>query len=78
MKQQSIKYDGLTKQEILLLPTIHEGQFDDLKREDLEDDNGETVRVRVWVSRCETTPDGLPQVTVEKLTEDGWEVEEFF
>lgn len=70
-----IKYDGLTKEEIIELPTIHEDQFDDLKREDA--DNNE--RVRVWVSRYEFTSDGLPQVTVERLnSEDEWDVEEIF
>jgi hypothetical protein len=73
-----MKYDGLTKQEILDLPTIHEGHFDDLKREDADLIEGEETRTRVWVSRMEATPDGLPQVTVEQLTEAGWGVVEFF
>lgn len=74
MTSEEIKYDGLTKQEILDLPTIYEGPFDDLKREDLDND----VRVRVWVSRMEFMPDGLQQVTIEKINHDDWEVEEFF
>lgn len=67
-------YDGLTKEEVLELPTIHTSQFDDLKREDVSINE----HVRVWVSRCEESPDGLPLVTIEKLDNGIWEVDSFY
>jgi hypothetical protein len=58
--------------EIERIPTIHQGQYDNLKVD--------TGRVRVWLSRL-TVEDGQPynnQVTVERLTDGRWEtVEEY-
>lgn len=73
MKSGAI-YEGLTKQEIIDLPTLSSSQFDDLKREDVADEE----HIRVWVSHCEFMPDGSPQVTVERLVKGDWETEGFY
>ena len=67
-------YDGLTKDEIIALPTLHEDKFDEYKREDRE--NGE--RTRVTVSKMEVMPDGTPQITVERWVDDEWELIGFY
>lgn len=72
------RYAGLTKAQIISSPTIHEGQYDDLKFEDVETKGRGISHIRVWVSRVEETPDGQPQVTIEKLVKGEWEVEAIF
>lgn len=67
-------YEGLTREDIFDLPTLMSIQFDDLKREDVHDED----HVRVWVSRVEFMPDGKPQITIEKLIDGEWEVEGFY
>lgn len=61
-----------TKEELKAMPTIHSGQYDNLKIE--------TPTMRVWLSRM-TVADGMPynnQVTVEKLIDGCWvTVEEY-
>ena len=61
-----------TKEELKAMPTIHSGQYDNLKIE--------TPTKRVWLSRM-TVADGMPynnQVTVEKLINGCWvTVEEY-
>jgi len=61
-----------TKEELKAMPTIHSGQYDNLKI-----DTGTT---RVWLSRM-TIADGMSynnQVTVEKLVNGCWvTVEEY-
>ena len=61
-----------TKEELKAMPTIHSGQYDNLKI-----DTGTT---RVWLSRM-TVADGMPynnQVTIEKLIDGRWvTVEEY-
>lgn len=71
---EPIKYDGLTKTEIIELPTLLATEYDLLKREDYDNED----RIRVWVSIFEVLPDGSPQVTVERLFEGEWEVVEIF
>lgn len=48
------------------LSVIEPGHSDDLV---LEDDH-----CRVWVSRCETSVDGGPLVTIEHLVNGKWEI----
>ncbi len=67
-------YDGLTKSEILKLPTLHELEFDEVKLEDRDNDE----LTRVTVSKLEVMPDGTPQITIEHLVEDKWELIGFY
>ena len=67
-KDAQLEYSGLTLDYLEDLPTINDGQFDDLKIEEPD--------VRVWLSRM-TVADGAPydnQVTVEKLVNGAWTV----
>ena len=77
-KKRKEFYNGLTKEEIIDLPTIHGGPFDDLKCEDVVDSDEGSSHVRVWVSRIEVMPDGSSQCMVEKFVDGEWEVVEFF
>lgn len=61
---QTIFMGRFTLEEITNMPTIHSGQYDDLKLE-----NGD---IKVWLSRL-SIEDGQPynnQVTVEKLVKN--------
>ena len=59
-----------TLDELKNLPTIHSGQFSDLK--------SETDDTRIWLSRS-TTEDGEPynnKVTIEKFIDGTWIITE--
>lgn len=58
MNIDALDYDDIEK-----MPTVHQGQYDDLKHEDL------SRGVRVWLSRVE---DGV--ASIELLHADGWKV----
>jgi hypothetical protein len=62
-----------TLAEIEAMPTLHQGQYDDLKQE-------VPGKLKIWLSRC-GVEDGMPydnQVTVERLIDGVWTtVEEY-